>query len=300
MVASLAWRGIGVRAGRRAALVGFAAAARLALASQAPILLVSSGVAVAVTSSASAENAPSSLPRQFAVEVGPAGVLFADGSRLGAPSELVRWAQRAVVSARYAGAVVFGDPVRDARAVAEIMETLRSAGFAEVRSAGRAAPPELSAIRAGAAPLVTANTPAAMPAPAASSPGAAVSAARPAPAEPRRPRVTLASAGLHVGGKLNQEPHRGRLVRVFEQQFAAFRRCHERAEAHEQGASFGVDLLIPKEGGRGSIRETRSRLQSKGFRSCMRGVFESIRFAPPPTERPEIVSYSVLFKPSAR
>jgi hypothetical protein len=150
---------------------------------------------------------------------------------------------------------------------------------------------------------VAVNTPAGVPAATASAtaaPRAIAPKPSAAPSQPRRPRVTLATVGLHVGGKLNQEPHRGRLVRVFEQQFAAFRKCHDRAEPHEQGASFGVDLLIPKEGGRGSIRETRSRLENKAFRTCMRAAFESIRFAPPPTERPEIVSYSVLFKPAAR
>jgi hypothetical protein len=112
--------------------------------------------------------------------------------------------------------------------------------------------------------------------------------------------VSLATVGLHVDGLLNREPHRSRLVRAFEREFAAFRRCHERAERHDEGASFGVDLLIPKGGGRGKVRQTRTRLSSKGFRSCMQGAFESIRFAPPPSERPEIVSYSVLFKPNAR
>jgi hypothetical protein len=112
--------------------------------------------------------------------------------------------------------------------------------------------------------------------------------------------VALATVGLHVDGAMNREPQRGRLVRVFEREFNAFRRCHERAEKHEQGASFGVDLLIPKAGGRASVRQTRTRLASKAFRSCMHAAFEAIRFAPPPTGRAEIVSYSVLFKPSGQ
>ena len=112
--------------------------------------------------------------------------------------------------------------------------------------------------------------------------------------------MTLASVGLHVGGALNREPHRSRLVRVFERQFDAFRSCHPRADRHTQGLSFGVDLLIPKAGGRAKVRQTRTRLEGKGFRACMHGAFEAIRFAPPPTERDEIVSYSVLFKPNAR
>jgi len=297
MLASFASRWRAGHAGRRAALA-LVGAARLVL-QPLPASWVASSV-LWVAPALAAENGPAALPRQFSVEVGTGGVLFADGSRLGAPSELARWAQRAVASSRYAGAVVFGDPDRDGRALAEVSEVLRQAGFAEVRSAGRPAPAELSATRAGVAPLVSANVPAAAPAVVAPR-TAPAGPSRSAPAsQPRKPRVTLATVGLHVGGKLNQEPHRSRLVRVFEQQFTAFRRCHDRAEQHEQGASFGVDVLIPKEGGRGKIRETRSRLENKSFRSCMQGAFESIRFAPPPTERPEIVSYSVLFKPAGR
>lgn len=303
---SFASRWMGVRAGRRAALVFVGLARRalgpLVLGPLVLVVLAPFAVVGVVASAAAADGAPASLPRQFSVEVGPGGVLFADGTRLGARSELARWAQRAVASSRYAGAVVFGDPGRDGRAIADTLEALRGAGFAEVRSAGRSAPPELSAVRSGAAPLVAASSPATARAVTASRAGdGAVGSARvSAPRPPRRPRVTLATVGLHVGGTLNQEPHRSRLVRVFEQQFSTFRRCHERAEPHDQGASFGVDLLIPKGGGRGSIRETRTRLESKAFRSCMRGAFEAIRFAPPATERPEIVSYSVLFKPAAR
>jgi hypothetical protein len=249
-------------------------------------VLASLGVLVAPRHAA-AESAPASLPRQFSVEVGAGGALFADGTRLGAQHELSRWAQRAVASSRYAGAVVFGDPEREGRVVADALEILRRAGFTEVRDAGRPAPPELSAAaRVGSVPALAVSKPAGVPSPPAS--------------QPKRPPVTLATVGLHVGGKLNQEPHRSRLVKVFEQQFAAFRRCHPLAEKHELATSFGVDLLVPKGGGRGKVRETRTRFESKAFRTCMHGAFEAIRFAPPPTERPEVVSYSVSFKPAAR
>ena len=114
------------------------------------------------------------------------------------------------------------------------------------------------------------------------------------------PAVALMSMGLHVDGLLNREPHRGRLVRVFEREFPAFKRCHGRASPHTEGASYGVDLLIPSGGGRAKVRATRTRLDGAAFGSCMRAAFEAIRFPPPPSERPEIVSYSVLFKPGAR
>jgi len=160
---------------------------------------------------------------------------------------------------------------------------------------GRPAPTALSAARAsGAAPLVSAGR-----APAVAASVARASSVRPRPA-PSGPPVTLASMGMHADGLLNREPHRSRLVRLIEREFPAFKRCHGRAAPHEQGASFGVDLLIPKEGGRAKVREARTRLEGAGFSSCMRSAFEAIRFPPLPSERPEIVSYSVLFKPGAR
>ena len=57
---------------------------------------------------------------------------------------------------------------------------------------------------------------------------------------------------------------------------------------------------MPKAGGKPKVKEQRTRLEGKGFTACMNGAFEAIRFAPPPTARDEIVSYSVLFKPTVR
>jgi hypothetical protein len=251
-----------------------------------------------------------SLPRQFSVEVAPGGALFADGTRIGAPSELARWAQRAASGARFAGAVVFGDPERDGATLAEAIAVLQRAGFTDVRSVGRPAPPAVSAARAsGVAPVVAAarhgvplpaGPATVVPAPAATTaPAAASTVSRPRPA-PSGPPVSLVSMGLHVDGLLNREPHRGRLVRVFEREFPAFKRCHGRASPHAEGASYGVDLLIPSAGGRAKVRETRTRLEGAAFGSCMRAAFEAIRFPATPSERPEVVSYSVLFKPGGR
>jgi hypothetical protein len=305
MIRAFAALGLASPAGRRAVSAGVAtllgallplASPALAAPAQPQSTAPSAAAALVSASVPTPSDAPGaragSLPRQFCIEVGPGGVLVADGSRLTAPSELERWAQRALAAARFSGAVVFGDEERDGASIDDAVERLRRAGFAEVRRAGRAAPAELSALAgAGAPPLVAERR--------ASAPSAARAPAG-APAVARAPGVSLATVGLHVDGVLNREPHRGRLVRVFEREFAAFRRCHERAERHDEGASFGVDVLIPKGGGRGKVRQTRTRLSSKAFRGCMHGVFESIRFAPPPSARPEIVSYSVLFKPNAR
>lgn len=287
-------------AGRRAFSAGVATLVTATIVF-APLPSAASSTSAVSASAGASGSRPASLPRQFSIEVGPGGLLVADGTRLAASGELERWAQRALAAARFSGAVVFGDEARDGGIIAEVVERLRRAGFSEVRRAGRAAPQELSALaRAGAPPLIGERVTGERVTGERRAPGAGTSSPSGAPAAQHAPNVSLATVGLHVDGLLSREPHRSRLVRVFEREFNAFRRCHDRAERHEQGASFGVDLLIPKAGGRGKVRQTRTRLASKDFRACMQRAFESIRFAPPPSARPEIVSYSVLFKPSAR
>ncbi len=293
-------------------LAGFACVAAPATAAPSP----ASVPALSATAPRAAKEAdrgaslplagPRALPRQFTVEVASGGALFADGAAIGNASELERWAKRASASSRFAGAAVFGELPRDAEAVQRALEILRRAGFIAVRNAGRAVPSELSAgRRPGSPPTVSL-------APAGSGPAASpanVSPANVSPANvpslkseaklgsaPVSADVSVATVGLHVDGALNREPYRGRLVQVFERRFGAFKRCHGRASPHSQNASFGVDLLVPKAGGRAKVRQTRTRLGGDGFRACMHGVFETIQFAPPPSERPEIVSYSLLFK----
>jgi hypothetical protein len=245
---------------------------------------------------------PRALPRQFTVEVATGGALYADGAAIGNVSELERWARRASTSSRFAGAAVFGDLQRDAEAVHQALDILRRAGFVTVRSAGRVVPTELSAGRLPGNPPVVSLAPAtsgpAVSAPRMSAPRmSAPKSQATLGAAPVSADVSVATVGLHVDGALNREPHRGRLVQVFERKFGAFKRCHQRASPHAQNASFGVDLWVPKAGGFAKVRQTRTRLGGDGFRACMHAVFETIRFDPPPSERPEIVSYSLLFKP---
>jgi hypothetical protein len=197
--------------------------------------------------------------------------------------------------------VLFGDAARSAPELAALAAILEQAGFASVRQVGRGAPLELSAparaeraraekerqrlVAAGVieGELEAVTKPSAVPAPSAPVGGASA--------------VELQSMGLHLSAEANREPHRRQLLKLFERNFGAFRRCHAEAAEHQQNASFGVDLLIPAAGGRAKVREARTRLAGDGFRTCMLRVFQSIRFEAPPTARPEVVSYSVLFKP---
>lgn len=237
---------------------------------------------------AGVERAP--LPSYFTVELGMSGALFADGRELANAGELDRAARDAAARGTFAGAVLFGDP-RSGSTLEAVADVLRRAGFATLVEARRSAPPELSALaraererarrakeRLVAAGVIEGDAPASS-------------------ARERGSRVDLQSAGLHLAGPANKDPMRRNLLKLFERNFAAFRRCHSSAPAHTENASFGVDLLVPKEGGRAKVRESRTRLSGAAFKSCMERAFEAIRFEPPATARPEVVSYSVLFKP---
>jgi hypothetical protein len=230
------------------------------------------------------------LPRQFTVELTRDGAIFADGARVRTIEEVEERARGAIATPTFfAGAAVFSDLPDEPRSSA-VFAALKRAGFGTVRGVRRAAPPELSA----AAPVLT-------PAPSVAKVPAVAAPAETLPevvSEPRK--VEVVTVGLHVARPLGLEPHRSRLLRAFEKEFGAFERCHALASPHAQNASFGVDLLVPARGGRGAVRQTRTRLTGDTFQSCMQRAFETVVFEPPPTARPEIVSYSLLFKPLAK
>ncbi len=280
----------------------------LCLASGVLLLLATAGASAQPVASPPPASAPDGavwlssarapLPSYFTVELGMRGALFADGRELAGAGELEQAAQQAAARGTFAGAVLFGDP-RSGSTLEAVADVLRRAGFATLVEARRSAPLELSALalaererarrakeRLVAAGVIEGDEPAR---------GGASPARR--GDRQRGSRVDLQSAGLHLAGPANTEAARRGLLKLFERNFPAFRLCHASAPEHTDNASFGVDLLVPKEGGRAKVRETRTRLSGTGFKACMERAFEAIRFEPPVSARPEIVSYSVLFKP---
>jgi hypothetical protein len=253
------------------------------------------------------QHAP--LPSYFTVEVGPNGAVFADGAALGGAAELEPLARTAASSGGFAGAVLFAD-ARAGAAADEAAGVLRRSGFSTLVEARRSAPPELSPLgraereraererarqarqRLIAAGIIEGDAPGASPSRPAPAPVAA--------ARPRAPAVELQTVGLYLSGPANTDATRRQLVKLFERSFPAYRRCHADAGEHSENLSFGVDLLVPKEGGGAKVRQTRTRLTGNAFKACMERAFQAIRFEPLPSARPEIVSYSVLFRPEKR
>jgi len=64
----------------------------------------------------------------------------------------------------------------------------------------------------------------------------------------------------------------------------------------DRGGDFGVDLLIPAEGGHATLSHPRTALEPQAFRDCVVAVFERIDFARPRNGR-TTVSYSMRFTP---
>lgn len=243
---------------------------------------------------------PAPLPRYLTIELRRDGTWFADGVKMAGFGELELAARKAAASRLFAGVVIFSDGASDA-AWPQLFDMLSRAGLGPVRQAPRGAPPELSGSLPVAPPdrpqsrALAATAPTLVPEAAAPS-RSELSPGVPA-ADPAQPE--LLTVGLHVAGPANEERNRRRLVAAFERHFGAFRRCHALAVPHVQNASFGVDLLIPAQGGKATVRQTRTRIAGGEFRSCMHRALQAIHFEPLPTARPEIVSYSVLFKPPA-
>jgi hypothetical protein len=249
------------------------------------------------------------LPSYYTVEVGPNGALVADGSLLASAAELDALARAAATGGSFAGAVLFAD-ARAGAAADEVAGVLRRAGFRTLVEVRRSAPVELSPLaraereraerervrqakqRLVAEGIIEGDAP---------TPGASRPAPPPATvARQRAPGVELQTVGLYLSGPANTSATRRQLVKLFERSFPAFRRCHADAGEHTENLSFGVDLLVPKEGGGAKVRQTRTRLTGNAFKACMERAFQAIRFEPLPSARPEIVSYSLLFRPEKR
>lgn len=230
------------------------------------------------------------LPRYLTLELRRDGSAYLDGAAIGL-GDLESAARRVLEREQFEGIVIFNESGRQDERWQRASDMVSRLRRSPVRHAARGVPPELVnarvAARTGPRPQgAVASTPQSQ------------APAQPEP-QPLQSAVELLTVGLHVAGPASAEENRKRLVRTFERHFSAFQRCHPLAGAHTQNASFGVDLLVPAQGGQPVVRQTRTRLGGSEFRACMHRAFEAIRFEAPPTARPEIVSYSVLFKVGA-
>jgi pyruvate/2-oxoglutarate dehydrogenase complex dihydrolipoamide acyltransferase (E2) component len=157
----------------------------------------------------------------------------------------------------------------------------------------------------------TATQEAPPPAPASASVAAAPSAAPVATAAPvasaapsadpvadaALPKVKVENIGMHIGGGPNDPPTKEPIRRSVAPHFDEFKRCYLKVDDQKKPGDFGVDLLIPKEGGKlKKLDRVRTTLSGEGFRDCVVQVFEGIEYLKPKGGLTK-VSYSIRFTP---
>ncbi len=121
--------------------------------------------------------------------------------------------------------------------------------------------------------------------------GAAVASSP--PGEPL-PEVRVRNVGLHVGGGPNDAATKAPFQAAIAARFDDFRRCYALVATPGKGGVFGVDLRIPREGGRATVQGSRTAMGGEPFRDCIVAAFTEVQFAPPSTGT-TVISYSLEF-----
>jgi hypothetical protein len=110
------------------------------------------------------------------------------------------------------------------------------------------------------------------------------------------PAVTVKNIGLHIGGGPNDAATKAPFLRQLAARFDSFKRCYQVIEVPEQKGTFGVDLLVPKEGGHAEASNPRTNLKGDAFRDCLITVFEDVNFDRPKRGATKL-SYALAFEP---
>jgi hypothetical protein len=114
------------------------------------------------------------------------------------------------------------------------------------------------------------------------------------PVAPEASPVTVHNIGLHIGGGPNDAATKAPFLRQIAAQFEAFRGCYAAAEAPPPHGTFGIDLLVPKEGGHAEASNPRTNLKGDAFQRCVIGAFEAVTFDPPKRGATKL-SYALAF-----
>jgi hypothetical protein len=153
------------------------------------------------------------------------------------------------------------------------------------------------------APVASASASASAPAPAsavasAEPPEPAAAEVDAAPPEAPLPNVKVANIGMHIGGGPNDAATKEPIGKSVEPHFDEFRRCFARVFDPKKGGDFGVDLLVPADGGIAKVSHPRTSLRGERFEECVMDVFAKVAFQKPRFGL-TTVSYSLRFTPGA-
>jgi hypothetical protein len=103
------------------------------------------------------------------------------------------------------------------------------------------------------------------------------------------------SFGLHVGGAARDAAVRADYLRVLESGWWRYLDCYRLLDRPGVEGTFGADLHVPGNGGKARVAHPRTKLLGTPFRECMERAFASAHFAPSPSGRAVVLSYSVKF-----
>lgn len=219
-----------------------------------------------------------------AVQISADGSVFVDAKRIAGPEAIA-----ASIDAAHPGdhsglqALVYADSEARYGKVVPVLDALRRAGVTRIGIVVRH--PDQNKPAAGTTPPVASASPAASSAPEA-----------PPLDEPpgKLPEVRVENIGLHIGGGPNDDAHKEPYRKAIEPHFDDFRECYKKVDEPAKGGTFGVDLRVPREGGKPDVRQPRTGIKGQGFRDCMVSTFQTIDFPPP--HKPVVFSYSLRFR----
>jgi hypothetical protein len=108
------------------------------------------------------------------------------------------------------------------------------------------------------------------------------------------PELKVEALGMHVGGGKNDAQEKAPFHRALERKFTAFMECYRLADDPWTGGSFGIDIKIPRAGGKPAVEQPRTKIRGAGFQECMVAAVADAAFEKPKAG-PTVISYSVRF-----
>lgn len=175
-------------------------------------------------------------------------------------------------------------PAASTPSVSALAELLSAAPAAEPTPSDDEPAPVESAQAAASAEPAASQEPADSPAPAAADQDAPL------------PNVKVSNIGMHIGGGPNDNATKAPIRDSVKPHYDEFRRCFALASEPTKEGDFGVDLRIPRAGGKAGVSHPRTAIKGQGFKECMVAVFEGIDFQKP-KRGDTTVSYSLRFTP---
>jgi len=106
--------------------------------------------------------------------------------------------------------------------------------------------------------------------------------------------VTVKSIGMHIGGGPNDAAAKAPFTKTIEGGFPDFVACASHLPPAGRKGTFGVDLLVKKDGGNPDVSSPRTGLPGEPFKACVVQVFERLVFEKPKRGATKL-SYSLRF-----